>query len=93
MVESPDLEQTVCNLVNQLGEVQQQLTSQEQQFQQLAKKVDDKFDSISSKIEEVLLAKQPGMQASEDLKRMMEQLLKKQSESFISSLNDHKKTS
>ena len=93
MVEYPDLEQTVGNLVNQLGEVQQQLTSQEQQFQQLAKKVDDKFDSISSKIEEVLLAKQPGMQASEDLKIMMEQLLNKQPESFISSLNDHKKTS
>ena len=57
MEESPDLEQTVGNLVNQLGEVQQQFTSQEQQFQQLAKKFDDKFDSISSKIEEVLLAK------------------------------------
>ena len=77
MVESPDLEQTVGNLVNQLGEVQQQLTSQEQQFQQLTKKVDHKFDSISSKIEEVLLAKQPGTQPSEDLKTMMEQLLNK----------------
>ena len=93
MVESPDLEQTVGNLVNQLGEVQQQLTSQEQQFQQLAKKVDDKFDSISSKIQEVLLAKQPGTQPSEDLKTIMEQLLNKQSELFISSLDDHKKTS
>ena len=51
MVKSPDLEQTVGNLVNQLGEVQQQLNSQEQQFQQLAKKVDDKFYSISSKID------------------------------------------
>ena len=59
MVESPDLEQTVGNLVNQLGEVQQQLTSQEQQFQQLAKKLDDKFDSISSKIRRNNQARNP----------------------------------
>ena len=90
MVDSPDLEQTVGNLVNQLGKVQQQLTSQEQQFQQLTKKVDDKFDSISSKTEEVLLAKQPGTQPTEDssLKTMMEQMMLQ-----LTSLNEHKKTS
>ena len=88
-----------ATLEDQMKDVQQQLKSQEQQFlkqeQQFLKQeqqflnIDVRFDQLIN----ILSTKQPSMLPSEDLKTMMEQLLQKQSESFISSLNDHKKTS